>query len=326
MHPAPIPANEGARLMALWSLHILDTAPEERFDRIARIAKRLLDAPIALVSLVDADRQWSKSKVGIEATQTPRDHAFCSHAVSAGETLWVEDATRDPRFFDNPLVLEEPNIRFYAGVPIASPDGYLIGTLCVIDTEPRAASEDQLEILRDLAKMVEHEIATLRLAVTDDLTGLLNRRGFAMFYDQLERIAARNGKPLSLMLIDFDGLKRINDSLGHDKGDSALCELSKAIVDTFRDCDVVARIGGDEFCAAMLDTASATAASPRRRLERNIDSRNRFAAREMSLSVSAGLSISEPDARLALDKMLEFADRSMYEEKRLKYLHESAAP
>ena len=154
MVPAPIPSNEHERLQALRELLILDTPPEERFDRIVRFAADEFDVPIALISLIDSERQWFKARVGLDACETGRDISFCGHAVHAGELLMVENALCDPRFFDNPLVAGAPHIRFYAGAPLRLRSGAIVGTLCVIDTRERrldAVDRSILESLRELA-------------------------------------------------------------------------------------------------------------------------------------------------------------------------------
>ena len=154
MIPAPIPPNEAQRLRALRELLILDTQPEARFDRITDFAASEFGVAIALVSLVDENRQWFKARTGTEACDTARDISICGHAIMGSEVFVVEDTARDPRFADNPLVTGDPFIRFYAGAPLILPDGMAVGTLCVIDTEPRIFSRiDQaiLSALRDVA-------------------------------------------------------------------------------------------------------------------------------------------------------------------------------
>jgi len=131
------PDDEAARVAALRRLEILDTAPERAFDDLVLVAKALFGVPIALISLIDADRQWFKANIGLPASQTPRNVSFCGHAIMRDDALVVPDATEDPRFHDNPLVTGGPNIRFYAGQPLRLPDGFTIGTLCVIDTAIR---------------------------------------------------------------------------------------------------------------------------------------------------------------------------------------------
>jgi PAS domain S-box-containing protein len=145
------PTNEAERLQALKDLGLLDTPPEERFDRITRLAQKLFQVPIALVSLVDGDRQWFKSRQGLDATETPRDVSFCGHAILGDDVFYVPDAMRDPRFADNPLVTSEPKVRFYAGAPLRVGPDLPMGTLCVIDHHARELTPQQLELLNDLA-------------------------------------------------------------------------------------------------------------------------------------------------------------------------------
>lgn len=154
----PVPPDEAQRLAALRALGILDTPAEERFDRITRVAQRLFDVPIALVSLVDAERQWFKSRQGLTASETGRDISFCGHAIAGTGVFVVPDARADVRFVDNPLVTGAPHIRFYAGVPLASADGHNLGTLCIIDRQPRRLSDADLAVLRDLAALARDEL------------------------------------------------------------------------------------------------------------------------------------------------------------------------
>ncbi|MDP3585578.1 MAG: PAS domain-containing protein, partial [Thiobacillus sp.] len=158
MHPPSLPDNELQRLQALRARDILDTPDEERFDRLTRLAKNVLGVPIALVSLVDSDRQWFKSRQGLEACETGRDISFCGHAILGGDIFEVTDARLDPRFSDNPLVTGPPNIRFYAGAPLSTPEGYRLGTLCLISDQPRQLNASERQVLLDLAACVEAEL------------------------------------------------------------------------------------------------------------------------------------------------------------------------
>jgi PAS domain S-box-containing protein len=163
------PDNESARLEALHSLNILDTPPEERFDRLTRLAQKIFNVPITLISLVDKDRQWFKSRQGTETTETARNISFCGHAILQNSTLIVEDALQDARFADNPLVIYDPNIRFYAGHPLLGPGGHKIGTFCLIDHAPRTLTAHEQSILEDLAAVAQDElnIALLSEAFTE---------------------------------------------------------------------------------------------------------------------------------------------------------------
>ena len=139
------PKNEKSRLYALRSLNVLDTPTEERFERLTRLAKRMFDVPIALVTLVDENRQWFKSHVGLNMTETPRDISFCGHAILGNDIFIIPDTIKDERFSDNPLVLNKPYIRFYAGCPLRYLDGSILGTLCIIDTKPRDLNAEDLD-------------------------------------------------------------------------------------------------------------------------------------------------------------------------------------
>jgi len=158
MQVPSIPVNEASRLAALRALHVLNTPPEERFDRLTRLVRTIFDTSIALISLVDSDRQWFKSCIGLDVSETARDVSFCGHAILEDRLFIVPDALLDPRFADNPLVTEPPHIRFYAGQPLKASDGSQVGTLCVIDSKPHQPTERQCESLRDLAILVENEL------------------------------------------------------------------------------------------------------------------------------------------------------------------------
>jgi diguanylate cyclase (GGDEF)-like protein/PAS domain S-box-containing protein len=169
MTSAPVPQNDAERLQALREYRVLDTAAEATFDRVTLLASRLLDVPIALLSFVDDNRQWFKSKRGLEAQETVRDTAFCAHAILSDDVFVVSDALEDVRFRDNPLVREHPKIRAYAGAPLTTPRGFKIGTICAIDHEPRNFSREQIDALRALAALAM-EALELRLARTQAVT------------------------------------------------------------------------------------------------------------------------------------------------------------
>ncbi|MFC5460673.1 GAF domain-containing protein [Massilia niabensis] len=156
----PSPANEAQRLAALAASNMVDSPGEERFDRIVRLASMVTDSPIALISLLTSKRQWFKARIGLAAQQTPREWAFCSHAILNDAPFVVEDAMADARFSGNPLVLADPHIRFYAGVPLRDSSGMAMGTLCVIDREPRKLRAAELQALVDLAAIAADEMST----------------------------------------------------------------------------------------------------------------------------------------------------------------------
>ncbi|MFK3740790.1 PAS domain S-box protein [Massilia sp. TN1-12] len=158
MHIAARPPTESARQASLDALQLLDTMPEPVFDRITRLTARLLGVPVALFSLIDRERQWFKSRVGLDASETPREQAFCAHTILGSAPMVVEDAAHDARFADNPLVMGAPNIRFYAGVPVRTTQGHAIGTLCAIDSKPRVLSPEDRQTLEDLADIMSKEV------------------------------------------------------------------------------------------------------------------------------------------------------------------------
>lgn len=311
MDEADLPDDEAHRLAELRSLGLLDSSPEERFDRVTRMAQRVFGVPIALVSLVDEDRQWFKSRQGLDATETPRASAFCAHAILGDDVMVVDNALADERFADNPLVTGDPNIRFDAGAPIAGPDGHRLGTLCVIDREPRDMNADDRRTLEDMAEMIEDEIAYTRLAIADPLTGLSNRRGMELLGRQALAVCARQGLHAVLLFADLDNLKPINDEHGHDAGDRAIATFATAFDGAFRGADVVARMGGDEFAALLVGAPSPAVPIERLRLELG----RRSVPGEAPLSVSLGAALFDPQAPVDLDDLIADADAAMYLDK-----------
>jgi len=247
--------DEAVRLTTLPSLDILDSLGEERFDRLTRMAKHMFRVPIALVSLVDENRQWFKSCIGLEVSETSRDISFCGHAILGDEVFVIPDTLKDDRFADNPLVLEDPHIRFYAGCPIRVANGSRIGTLCIIDREPRDFCAEDEELLKDLAAMVEQELTAVQLATLDEMTNLTNRKGFMGVANKILSLCVRNQIPATLAFIDLNNFKSINDQHGHAEGDRALVDFSQQLATAFRSSDVVARLGGDEFVVLFTGTS-----------------------------------------------------------------------
>jgi PAS domain S-box-containing protein len=199
MQEPAIPSDELQRLAGLYALNILDTPPEERYNRIVRLAARIFKVPIALISLVDKERQWFKACVGLDVTETSRRISFCGHAINSKELLIVEDALLDPRFDDNPLVTGEPFVRFYAGYPLTGRDGYRLGTLCLIDRTPRSFTPEELESLLDLGRMVEDEL------FVGDLTIILEEKlknEEALLYNQHLMDGINRALPLLVYLFD----------------------------------------------------------------------------------------------------------------------------
>jgi diguanylate cyclase (GGDEF)-like protein len=258
MPAAPLPANEAERLAELRSLDLLDTPPEARFDLFVELAARLYDVPISLITLLDSSRQWFKAGHGVTATETPREMAFCAYAIlRPTEVLVVEDARLDPRFIDNPLVSGPAGMRFYAGAPIVTGAGLAMGTLCIIDSEPRKLDERARSQLGDMARGVGsiielHRTSAMlhRAATRDALTGLANR---ALFDQRLEQALkqATHAEPCVVALLDLDYFKRVNDTHGHAGGDVVLRAVADRLCTVLRPGDLAARLGGDEFAVLL---------------------------------------------------------------------------
>jgi diguanylate cyclase (GGDEF)-like protein len=316
MKIADFPAQEEQRIEALHSLQILDSAPEERFDRLTRLARRLFGVPIAVVSLVDANRQWFKSCIGLDASETSRDVSFCAHAILGSDVLVVNDAAADERFSDNPLVTGPPHIRFYAGCPISTPKGYKLGTLCLIDSAPREFDEDDQALLRDLGMMVEQELTAIRLATIDDLTKLSNRRGFETLSQHALGLCKRIGRPASLLYFDLDLFKQINDRFGHAEGDYALSSFAMMLARNFRESDVIGRLGGDEFAVFLTNTSKQEAGAVLEHLAQTIADHNAASHRGYDLLYSVGLIEYDPLQHATIADLMSSADSLMYEQKK----------
>ena len=450
MEQYPVPRHEDERLAALRHLNILDTAHEEFFDRITRVLAAALDTPISLVSLVDSDRQWFKSKVGLDVDQTDRKVSFCAHAICGSSILEVPDAREDARFRHNPLVTGDPHVRFYAGAPLTSKNGHHVGTLCAIDGKPRTLTPEQRDMLQNLAAVVSqhlelrlaNERARLaesrlldaveslpdgfvlydsddrlvlcnnryraiyresanamvrgasfesiiragvengqypeaagqeeawiaerlanhrqsdmsieqslpgdrwlrieerrtrdggyvgfrvditelkrqqrelaRLAWTDSLTGVLSRGRFLSLAQVEMNRAARSGSPMSMVALDLDFFKSINDTFGHAAGDAVLVDLVRRWAEVLRGHDILGRMGGEEFAVLLPDTDLEGAFAVAERLrEETAGYGVAFAEYSIRVTLSAGI-CEIPGGCVDLEGCLKKADDALYRAK-----------
>ncbi|NNG21668.1 putative bifunctional diguanylate cyclase/phosphodiesterase [Telluria aromaticivorans] len=335
-----IPLDEAQRLAALHATTLLGSPPEESFDRITRTAARLLHVPIALVSLVDRDRQWFKSRTGLDACETTRDISFCAHAILEDEPLVVADAGQDARFADNPLVTGAPHLRFYAGVQLYSIDHKKLGTLCVIDREPRTLAAGELDALRDLAHMVEELVYHRQLAVAaqalgealqagdckpgseargelawmvahDVLTGLPNRQAMLRAIEASITGWREHGRPALVACLNIDRFKHFNELLGHHAGDEILVAIARSLQALLREGDMLARSGSDEFLVLL--HARGDHPEPERALERLMETANRAIPApggEIALTVSIGTALLPRDG-IDADALLNNAVTAM---------------
>jgi len=319
MTAAPLPSDEVARLETPRSYDMLDDVQERSLDALCRLAAKLLDVPIVLVSLIDRDRQVFSVNLGLDVRETPRDQAFCAHAILQDDVMVVEDAAADGRFADNPLVIGDPRIRFYAGAPLRAPDGHALGTFCAIDRQPRQFSEAQRLALADLGRTVMTVIEMRRslqqmraLAVTDGLTGLANRSGFLAETGRAIAIARRHGEAFGLLMFDCDHFKAVNDRHGHAEGDALLHFLGQSLAQAVRTEDVAARLGGDEFAVLLHGCGEAETRFAGARLFATL--RDGLATRPWPVSISlggVGFTTAPADAAAALASV----DRAMYDAK-----------
>jgi diguanylate cyclase (GGDEF)-like protein len=249
------PLEEALRLDALEAQKITDTPADESFDRVVRLACAAMATPVGTITFVDGERQWFKAKQGLDVCETKREYAFCAHTLNSAEVMVVEDASRDPRFASNPLVTCDGGIRFYAGAPLTTPEGFNLGTLCVIDHIPRHVEPREIALLKDMAAIVVNEMELRKRASTDVLTGLYTRR----FLDELAHHeiarARRAGLPLTAALIDIDKFKTVNDTFGHAAGDAVLRAIGPVCKAVLRPSDLMARYGGEELVILLPDTS-----------------------------------------------------------------------
>lgn len=271
--PLPHAVNEQIRLAALADYAILDTAAEQAYDDLTYLAASICGTPVALISLVDETREWFKSRVGLALKQTRREYSFCAHAIANPDALLIiEDASRDQRFADNPLVVGAPAIRFYAGAPLVTRGGEVLGVLCVIDYQPRSLDERAGEALRCLARQVmaqlelrkvrsllqnaQDKVADLTSRLTlhgevDALTQLHNRRALQIKLAEEWERAFRYSTPLSLLVLDIDEFRSYNEAYGYAAGDQVLRKVAQLLSRGARLSDMAARSGGDVFALVL---------------------------------------------------------------------------
>lgn len=307
--------KEEKRLHSLYTMGILDSNTEERFDRLTRIASKLFQVPVALISLVDRDRQWFKSACGLDIRSTPRTDSFCAIAVENGRPLVVNDTLSEPSFSHNRLVLNEPNIRFYAGYPVHLPDGEIAGTICILDTKPREFTADEFSLLQDLAFIVEDEFRIINQATTDALTGLCNRRSFTLIADEIQRKSLRNNKTFCLIIIDLNDFKLINDTYGHAEGNRALKDFSEILQNTVSENGFIARMGGDEFAVIIPEASETEGEMFIMQMNESVKKYN-LKHTDYRLDFSGGVAVFDKDKLNSVSLMMKQADREMYRKKK----------
>lgn len=330
------PNGDDARLHALLRYSILDTPMEPAYDDLADIAAHVCEAPVALISLLDNHRQWFKASVGLAQRETPLDQSVCRYAMQQPGVFIVPDLAQDARFAHYSIVTQENPLRFYAGAPLVTPDGYALGTLCVLDHRPRQLSQKAQNMLGALARqvirllelkrandrqgqmLVELEEARRQMAVmahTDVLTGLANRRSFTERLLQEQALLQRNGEPACLLMMDIDHFKRVNDVHGHHVGDHALQIFATLCREVFRAADVLGRWGGEEFLALLPATRVEQAQAVAQRVHAALAARP-VPGVEPPLVLSVSMGLSSFDPQRPLDITLRALDSALYAAKR----------
>ena len=304
--------HEENRLTCLDQYGVLDTPPEEAFDRVTRLTRRVFQVPISTVTLIDGHRQWFKSRQGLDVPETPRGPALCNLAIQEARPLVIPDALADKRFSQNPFVVEAPHIRFYAGAPLLAPEGYTVGTLCVVDTKPRTLDPEQVDTLLDLARIVVTELELRRLATTDGLTGALSRRAFRDEAGRAVALALRHRHDLSCILFDLDHFKGINDAHGHATGDRVLTETAATGRGSLRTSDLLGRIGGEEFAIVLPHTGRTAAVKVAEKIRATL-ARQRVEGPSGPIAVTASFGVASLDRSVDnLDALLQRADTALY--------------
>ena len=333
MPVAPYGPDEDKQRESLHKTGLLDTPLEQRFDRITRMACMILDVPICAFTLIDGERQWFKSIQGMHGTENTRKDSFCAYTIQGSDMMIIEDANKDERFADNPLVVGNPNIVFYAGCPVRAPDGRNIGSLCAIDLKTRKISAEQTQALRDLAEMVEAEVKVAqlstsqnelitqldtaqRLALIDPMTRIWNRAGMEEILNREYAVAVRKKTPIALAMCDIDHFKKINDTYGHDVGDTVIIESTKRIVASLRTEDAVARMGGEEFLIVMPGCTPDTLKSTLERIRHAVvDLAIPTDKAPIFSTMSFGGTVKVPTSETDILAMIKTADEALYRAK-----------
>jgi len=264
--------DEEARLAALRRYEINEPSDNKPFQRIVELIQQVIGVPMAAVTLIDGDTQWLKASRGLAYGETPREDAFCNYTIRQFGPFAVNDALLDPRFAENPMVTGAPHIRSYLGMPLTTPEGYNIGSICAIDDEPRQFDRAQGDIMRKLAEIVVEQFELQQIAKQDSMTGALTRRGFFAEVEREFRRAGRYDRPSTLVVIDVDHFKSINDRYGHPAGDAVLVSIANSCMATMRRSDIFGRIGGEEFGLLLPETDAEEAREAAERIRQMVES------------------------------------------------------
>jgi diguanylate cyclase (GGDEF)-like protein len=333
-----IPDNESQRLIALESYRILDTLPEQAYDNIARLAAYICGVDKAMVAFIDKDRKWHKARFNVKSSEMPRDYVICAKTILSENPFIVSKASEDERVSNIGMVFGPPHLQFYAGVPLIAEGGLILGTVCAIDTEPHEMSQEQIELLQALGRQVmqllklrkniilvedaekrlqaqqkqlsENNKTLQKLSITDELTGLNNRRSLNEALEKETVRAARYYTPLSVLMIDVDHFKQFNDQFGHHTGDIVLTNIAKAIQSHCRTSDFCARYGGEKFVVLLPHTTLRDAKNLARQYCTDIANLN---IGDQQVTISIG--VSEFDPQQTIEDLFTSADTALHRAK-----------
>ncbi|MEZ8079862.1 diguanylate cyclase [Enterovibrio norvegicus] len=302
-----LPSNEMQRIQALHHLNVLDTGAEERFDRLTRLAQQLYACDEAMISFIDSKRQWVKSQAGQYPKEIPRELSFCAHVILSNDPLIVNDASQDPRFANNPWVVGEQHVRFYAAVPIKHSNGTVIGSISIWGSAPRDFPAEDITSLKDIADLVEHELAAMEISTQDYLTGLLNEAGFTVLAQNSLNMCDRMELPVSLAYFDLKDIARINQKHGNKEGDRALAFFGELLRFGFRNSDVLGRLASDKFVVLMANTSLESTYDTLRRFKERVERSGKERNLNYHVEYSVGLSWVDDQGHYHLDTLLNAA-------------------
>jgi diguanylate cyclase (GGDEF)-like protein len=314
MQAAPTPIEEARGSRTFTTLRIVGASPEERFDRLTRLACRVFDVASAVITLVDRDRQWRKSQYGADMQGSELHVSNFSDSVLQTGPLVVEDRLRDIHAVGNLRNNGDRSSLFCAGHPVHGADGSRIGTLCLFDPEPREFDDIDAALLADIAMMVDREFSLDECGTTDEITRISTRKGFIMVANYILPICRRNRQSGAVISIDLDGFKTINDTYGHQGGDAVLRHFAKILVTHFREADVVARIGSDEFTVLCTGVTAEQVSVSLDRLRTEF-TQSALSGAHPRLSWSAGVADFHPPSTVSIENLLRIADSRMLCEK-----------
>ncbi|TDP11179.1 diguanylate cyclase with GAF sensor [Roseateles asaccharophilus] len=326
--PIPLPADETERLQALRAYMLLDTEADADFDLLAELAAALCGTPYAFISLVDEDRVWYKSRHGRAVVQNPRQLDYCAWSILQPEGLDIADLRQDARTALLPPTVGPNAYRMYSGANLVSSSGHCVGVLCVLDTQVRQLDGRQRQLLARLARQVvalmelrlrdvelEHANSALRrLALEDELTGLRNRRALLAELEREFNVCRRYGSPLSVLMLDLDHFKYINDRHGHAVGDAVLRGLGGLLREGLRQVDLPGRLGGEEFAVLLPGSAAEGALQLAEVLRQRIEAARFAGAETLCVTASLGLASYAPEQADAAE-LLRLADAALYRAK-----------